>query len=103
MNLKIKFAGLDSLLFEDLCKLNIESASLPDVKFGEKLPRIFNGASSSLAEAPVKNVIEDRKKAPCLELDDALDETLKKMNVSSAAENVPNNFAALRDSVVEYM
>lgn len=69
MNLKVKFAGLDSLLFEDLCKVNMPDRSVATKSIGAK--SIFSGTDKSKSSDHVK--------------DDLLLD-LKKMDVS---ENIP--------------
>lgn len=79
MNLKVKFAGLDSLLFEDLCKVNMPDRSVTTKSTGKK--SIFSGA--------------DKVKNPDNVKDDLLLD-LKKMDVSEVVpeEKSPSGGAA---------
>jgi hypothetical protein len=85
VEMKVKFAGLESLLFEDLCKVGIVASS------GGIKPAMFNGVSYSTSGSH----------------DDKLVDDLGKLDVANPSpfttQNSPNDVISLVSTVKKYM
>lgn len=88
VEMKVKFAGLESLLFEDLCKVGIVASSSSTA--GTK-PALFNGVSYSTSGSH----------------DDELVDDLGKLDVTNPSpfttQNSPNDVTSLVSTVKKYM
>jgi hypothetical protein len=84
VEMKVKFAGLESLLFEDLCKVGIVASS------GGIKPAMFNGVSYSTNGSH-----------------DELVDDLGKLDVANPSpfttQNSPNDVTSLVSTVKKYM
>lgn len=106
MNLKVKFAGLESLLFEDLCRVDIPDEGQHIISSSAK-KSIFNGSTDH--KLLPKQHLQRQDSA----IHDELNDELKKMDVSDAVPvDTDKNFDApyqatpinpIRDSIINFM